>query len=74
MSVGKYRGTRITSVLDYVPITVVGSEQGTVEMESVNVPVIDNFLRNGALIRAAIQAEIVAKSVVVLRYNKKSRT
>jgi hypothetical protein len=64
----------MASVLDYVPIMVVGSEEGMVEMESVNVPVINNFLRNGALIRAAIQAEIVAKSVVVLRYSKKSRT
>jgi hypothetical protein len=70
-SVGKYRGTRLASVLDYVPIMVVGSEEGMVEMVSVNVPVIDNFLRNGALIRAAIQAEIVAKSVVVLRTVKR---
>jgi hypothetical protein len=53
---------------------VVGSEEGMVEMESVNVPVIDNFLRDRALIIAAKQAEIIAKSVVVLRYSKKSRT
>jgi hypothetical protein len=52
-------------VLDYVPIIVVGSEEGTVEMVSVNVLVIDNFLRNWALIRAAIQTEIVGKSVVL---------
>jgi hypothetical protein len=60
--------------LEYVPVMVVRTEEGMVEMESVNVPVIDNFLRNGALIRAAIEAEIVAKSVVVLRYSEKSRT
>jgi hypothetical protein len=39
----------------------VASEEGTVEMVSVNVLVIDNFLRNGALIRAAIQTEIVGQ-------------
>jgi hypothetical protein len=39
MSIGKYRG--IVSVLDYVPIMVVGSEEGMVGMVSVNV--IDNF-------------------------------
>jgi hypothetical protein len=57
MSVGKYRGTRISSELEYVPIMVVGTEEGMVEMESVNVPVIDNFLWDGAPVRAAIQAE-----------------
>jgi hypothetical protein len=39
------------------------TEEGMVGMVSVNV--IDNFLRNGALIRAAIHTEIVAKSVVL---------
>jgi hypothetical protein len=53
----KYRG--IASVLNYVPIMFVGSE-GIVEMVSV----IDNFSRNGALIREAIQIVIVTKSVV----------
>jgi hypothetical protein len=46
MSIGKYGGTQIASVLVYVPIMVVGTE-GVVTMVSVNVPVIDNFLRNG---------------------------
>jgi hypothetical protein len=47
MSIGKYGGTQIASVLVYVPIMVVGTEEGVVTMVSVNVPVIDNFLRNG---------------------------
>jgi hypothetical protein len=41
-SVGKYRG--IVSVLDYVLIMVMGSEEGMVEMVSVNV--LDNFLKS----------------------------